>query len=289
MRQVILNTGVVVQQDQQAPFPFVLPQRSVEVSHLTPVARLSLQTADAVVGSATDVANGVATNTSIQSAVNYVNTFGGGKILVLDSTYVENVTVPSNVFMEGMGYAVYVQGSITFTGDCSLVRCLRHQDVVFNAGTDRNGLTDTWVEVGYSITNSGLPGNYWTGVPGAATPGPTGPTGSDGTDGNLIAVIFNNQTGTTYLTQDSDQGKVVNITNSSSITTTLHNTAPVGFSCSVVQGGTGVITFVAESGGALLNRAAHTKTAGRYAAVSFVVLSNAGSAAQWLMSGDTVV
>ena len=162
MRQVLLNTGVVVQQTQQAPYPFVLPQQGVSLSAISLGARLNLQVAEAVVGSVTDIANGIATYSSIAAAITYVSGLGAGKIIVLDSQiYVENITVPGNIFIEGVGHNTYIQGTITFSGNYSLVKFLRHQSVTFNASTDGNRITDTWMTSGATVTNSGLAGNYW--------------------------------------------------------------------------------------------------------------------------------
>lgn len=55
---------------------------------------------------------------------------------------------------------------------------------------------------------------------------------------------------------------------------------------SVTQGGAGQITFSAGSGAAILSRGSKNKTAGQYAAATAVVVSNAGGAAQWLLTGD---
>jgi hypothetical protein len=103
-----------------------------------------------------------------------------------------------------------------------------------------------------------------------------------------IAATLNDQTGTTYSTQDSDNCKLVTFTNNSSIAVTLHKAAPVGFQMAAMQLGTGQVTFAAESGGSLVNRQSQTKTAGRYGTVSlFVTANSGGSAAVWVLAGDT--
>jgi hypothetical protein len=98
----------------------------------------------------------------------------------------------------------------------------------------------------------------------------------------------NAQTGTTYTLQASDSGKIVECTNGSAITVTLPNSLGVGFCCTVVQGGSGAITFSAASGATLRNRQSHTKTAGQWAGGTLYVRTNSGgSAAEYVLNGDT--
>jgi hypothetical protein len=68
----------------------------------------------------------------------------------------------------------------------------------------------------------------------------------------------------------------------------LPNDLAVGFQCALTQLGAGQVTFSAESGGALRNRQSHTKVAGQYGTVSlFVIANSGGTAAEWLVVGDT--
>ena len=163
-RAVQVTSGVIVQQDQNKMYPFVLPDQGAAINNIASSARLILQLADAVVGSSTDVANGAATHTSVQTAINYVSSvLGYGKIIVLDSIpFVENISIPTEIFVEGLGHKAYIQGSITFNGNYSLVKFLRHQTVAFAGGTDGNRITDTWMTTGGTVTNSGGAGNYWS-------------------------------------------------------------------------------------------------------------------------------
>ncbi len=103
-----------------------------------------------------------------------------------------------------------------------------------------------------------------------------------------VKATFNNQTGTTYEVASGDNAKLVTCNNGSAITVTLPNALSIGFQCAITQLGDGQVTFSAEAGGALLNRQSHTKTAGKYGTISVFVVANAGgSAAQWLLVGDT--
>ncbi len=98
----------------------------------------------------------------------------------------------------------------------------------------------------------------------------------------------NAQTGTTYEIVSGDSGKVLTLTNGSPITCTISNDVPVDFVCTVIQGGAGQITFTAESGGTQRNRQSHTKSAGQWGVCGIYVFANSGgSAAEYILSGDT--
>jgi hypothetical protein len=94
--------------------------------------------------------------------------------------------------------------------------------------------------------------------------------------------------GTTTTIGDAQDGALIRTTNGSAVTATLDATAPAGTQLAVCQVGAGQVTFAAGSGATLHNRQGHTKTAGQWATVSLYVDSNSGgSAAVWVLSGDT--
>lgn len=85
----------------------------------------------------------------------------------------------------------------------------------------------------------------------------------------VTSAAINAQTGTTYTLQSSDNGKIITLTNASAITLTVPASLPVGFSCQVIQGGAGQVTFSASSTtinsyGSLLS------LAGQYASASLI-------------------
>lgn len=94
-------------------------------------------------------------------------------------------------------------------------------------------------------------------------------------------------TGTAYTVTAKDYGHTRRTTTGSAIAVTLPATAPAGARVSVIQGGTGQVTFATASGGSLANRQGHTRTAGQYARCELVCVANAGGAAVWVLSGDT--
>ena len=74
----------------------------------------------------------------------------------------------------------------------------------------------------------------------------------------------NVQTGTSYTLLSADSGRIITLNNASAITLTVPSGLGVGFNCTVIQKGAGVVTFTA-SGTTIVNRQSHTKTAGQHA------------------------
>lgn len=72
-----------------------------------------------------------------------------------------------------------------------------------------------------------------------------------------------------YTLVAADNGKILNFTNTSAVTVTIPSGLPAGFNCTVVQNGTGQITFAASST-TINNRNGFTKTAGQYSMVSIL-------------------
>jgi trimeric autotransporter adhesin len=71
-------------------------------------------------------------------------------------------------------------------------------------------------------------------------------------------------------------------------TVTLPNNLPVGFSCALVQESASAVVTSAQSGGTRTNRQSHTRTGGQWATVTVYVRANVGgTAAQWVLAGDT--
>ena len=95
-------------------------------------------------------------------------------------------------------------------------------------------------------------------------------------------------TGTSYTLVAGDLGKRKRTTNAGSVTVTLAKTLEQGFSVLFCQAGAGRITFSAETGATLNNRAGYSKAAGQWSEVSLTVDTNTdGNSASWVLSGDT--
>jgi hypothetical protein len=88
-----------------------------------------------------------------------------------------------------------------------------------------------------------------------------------------FAANINAQSGTSYTLASTDNGKILNFTNSTAGTITLPSTLPAGFNCMVVQNGGGQLTFTG-SGVTVNNRNAFTKSAGQYSIVTILYVSS---------------
>jgi hypothetical protein len=102
-----------------------------------------------------------------------------------------------------------------------------------------------------------------------------------------IAAVFDDQTGTSYTMAAGDNGRAVTFTNSAASTVTLPNNLAKGWNVVCWQGGAGQVTFSPASGATLVNRQSKTKTAGQYAMVTLMVMSNSsGTNATYALGGD---
>lgn len=98
--------------------------------------------------------------------------------------------------------------------------------------------------------------------------------------------LVQEQTGTSYTVSEADSGKIIEFNNAATITVTLPSNMPKGVSITAVQAGAGVIDFVVETGGALVNRQGHNSSAGQWAVCLLYVREN-DSGATWVLGGDT--
>ena len=91
-----------------------------------------------------------------------------------------------------------------------------------------------------------------------------------------------------YTLVSADTGTVIVFSVVSAAILTCPKTMPVGHVVEVIQSNTAQVTFTAAASAAVLNRSSHTKTAGQYAAVQLMVITNSdGSNAQYILAGDT--
>jgi hypothetical protein len=97
--------------------------------------------------------------------------------------------------------------------------------------------------------------------------GDTGPTGPTGPEPSLTIADNAN---TSITLADTDNNRVVHCTASSAVTITVPLTLAAGFSCMVIQSGTGKVTFVAGSGATLNSFGNLLSTAGQHAPASLM-------------------
>jgi hypothetical protein len=103
-------------------------------------------------------------------------------------------------------------------------------------------------------------------------------------------LFYNTQSGASYTLVSTDAGRTLYLTSASAVTLTLPNNFTVGYNCRVIQAAAGQVTFTPASGANRRNRQSHTKSAGQWAVCWLEVVSNSGgSAAEYVLSGDTAL
>jgi hypothetical protein len=122
-----------------------------------------------------------------------------------------------------------------------------------------------------TITNSGTSGAavFNFSIPRGNT-GATGATGSVGPVGPEPSLTIADNAATSITLADSDNNRVVRCTSSSAVTITVPSTLAAGFSCMIIQAGTGRVTFVAGSGATLNSFGNLLATAGQHAPASLM-------------------
>lgn len=92
-----------------------------------------------------------------------------------------------------------------------------------------------------------------------------------------------NNRDTSYTLLSTDSSKVVVLDSASEITLTVPSGLGAGFNCTVIQKGTGQVTFSEDSSVTINNRQSHTKIAGQYGVASLY----AYTANIFVLTGDT--
>ena len=127
-----------------------------------------------------------------------------------------------------------------------------------------------WIRVNSNWTRTGNDIAYTSGnisTTGALTGGNSSTSFLSG-----FAANINTQSGTNYTMDATDNGKVIQTTSSNAVTINIPTGLPNGFNCTVVQMGTGQITF---SGTATrINRTGFTKSASQYSVMSVLHLGS---------------
>lgn len=148
----------------------------------------------------------------------------------------------------------------------------------FSAGTITANLTGN---VTGSLTGNATTATTANSISGTVTiaNGGTNATTASAALSNLgaasIGANLNDQTGTTYTLQSSDNGKVVTLSNASAITVTVPAGLVTGFNCMIVQKGVGVVTLSPANTVTVTNRSGGTKTGGQNAIVTIIsIVSN---------------
>lgn len=111
---------------------------------------------DAVVGSAGQVSSGVATHSSINTAIGALS--AGQSMFILAGTYTENVSLDKQLVIKGEGKGSIISGTWTCTSgsDQSDIQSLKVTDnITFNSGSVGNFMTFVHQATGKTLTDSG--------------------------------------------------------------------------------------------------------------------------------------
>jgi hypothetical protein len=100
--------------------------------------------------------------------------------------------------------------------------------------------------------------------------GPAGPTGSTGPTGPEPSLTIADNSATAITLANTDNNRVIRCTSSSAVTITVPSTLAAGFSCMVIQSGTGRVTFQAGSGATINSFGNLLATAGQHAPASLM-------------------
>ena len=136
----------------------------------------------------------------------------------------------------------------------------------FFVNTGTSG-TPVWTRVNMDWTKTGNDLSYTSGnlsTTGNLTGGNASTSTISGFAANVATISAN------YSITAADNGKIIQSTSATAITVTIPTGLPTGFNCTIVQMGTGQITF----SGTYLNRAGFTKTASQYSVASIVHLGS---------------
>ena len=111
---------------------------------------------DFIVGSAAEVSLGIATYSSIQTAIDQAST--GDRILVLNGNFTEDIVINKEVAIIGQGASTTITGTINLTIDAArcLIKWLRFTgDLTVDANSNWHFIRECWQANGSSITDNG--------------------------------------------------------------------------------------------------------------------------------------
>ena len=116
---------------------------------------------DIVVGSPTQVLQGVANYSSINTAIQ--SSSPGYNILVLNGTYTETVTVDRQVVLFGKGFSTVISGGLIFSGSAANAMASRFNivgNLTFNSGSIGNYVETCWGNALGTTSDLGTDNSY---------------------------------------------------------------------------------------------------------------------------------
>lgn len=113
-----------------------------------------------IVGSAAQVASGIATQSSIQTAVNLAAT--DTTVLILPGTYTENVTISNGITLLAYGRSVVLTGNISFASTCfyANVSAFRLVGNISFAASSKGNFFRCWQSSAGTFADLGIDNEY---------------------------------------------------------------------------------------------------------------------------------
>lgn len=108
-----------------------------------------------VVGNAADVTAGRATHTLISAAQTAAS--DGDKIILLNRTITENITMTKRIFLEGVGNDSVIDGTVTFSAGAekSMFKFLKfNENITVDNGVVDLIITDCWIANTKTVTDN---------------------------------------------------------------------------------------------------------------------------------------
>ena len=181
-----------------------------------------------------------------------------------------NNVVPGYYFWNGSAWTTFAGNAVSSVGTISASSTANGASITGGVLTlaPADGTNGGLVTTGTQTLAGAKTFSGNTTMSGTLTGGNTASSTIAGFSANINA-----QSGTTYTLASTDNGKILNFTNSTAGTITLPSTLPAGFNCMVLQNGAGQLTFTG-SGVTVNNRNAFNKSAGQYSIVTILYVSS---------------
>ncbi len=114
-----------------------------------------------IVGSAAQVTAGVATHSSLITAL--ASAVDSDRVLLLPGyNSTENISVTKKIYFTGLGASSVITGTVTFTSaadEAHLTNCRITDNVTLNSGADSIIVDNVWIATGKTFTDNGI-SNY---------------------------------------------------------------------------------------------------------------------------------
>jgi hypothetical protein len=195
---------------------------------------------------------------------------GTGSVVLNTNATLANPTLTTPTLGVASGTSLALTGTTasnsTSSGTLTVAGGVGVAGQIYAGGIQNTPIGNTTASSG-SFTTIVASGNIT--ATGNLTGGNSNSSSISGFAANIVSISAD------YPITSADNGKVIQSTGGTSITITIPNSLPNGFNCTVVQMGTGQITFSRSTfTPSIINRTGFTKTASQYSVVSILHLGS---------------